>query len=117
MRFFARLGFGFDARFTDDEAACLIVSEAAFVMLLSERFFQTFNPKSACDTRVRVEGLFVLSCPSRSEVSALFGEAIAAGAMPAGDAIDHGFAYAASFHDLDGHQWWVRWADPDPVLA
>ena len=32
--FFAALGFGFNPKFTDDNAACMIVSDEAFVMLL-----------------------------------------------------------------------------------
>ena len=34
--FFRALGFDFDDRFTDDSAACLVVSEQAYVMLLVE---------------------------------------------------------------------------------
>ncbi|HTV25930.1 MAG TPA: glyoxalase/bleomycin resistance/extradiol dioxygenase family protein [Polyangiaceae bacterium] len=116
-RFFARLGFRFHARYTDDQAACMIVSDAAFVMLLTEPFFDRFTSKPRCDTRTQSESWFVLSCRSRAEVSALMSEAIAAGGTPAGAWIDAGFMCASSFHDLDGHQWQVRWTDPHPVLA
>ena len=37
--FFAVLGFTFNPQFTDDSAACMIVSEEAYVMLLTEPFF------------------------------------------------------------------------------
>jgi predicted lactoylglutathione lyase len=117
MRFFSRLGFRFDARFTDDRAACMIISGAAFVMLLTEAFFQTFTGKACCDTRSHAEGSFALTCRSRAEVGALLSEAIAAGGTTAADAIDHGFMYAASFHDLDGHHWQVLWMDPNAVQA
>jgi predicted lactoylglutathione lyase len=33
MEFFAKLGFGCDPKFTDDNAACTVISEEAFVML------------------------------------------------------------------------------------
>lgn len=33
--FFAKLGFSFNPAFTDDNAACMLVGEQAFVMLLS----------------------------------------------------------------------------------
>lgn len=117
IRFFTRLGFTFDARFTDDRAACMIVSPVAFVMLLTEPFFQTFSQKAACDTRTHVEGLLALSCRSRLEVCALLAEAIAAGGTAAGAAIDHGFMYAAPFQDLDGHHWQLSWTDPHTVHA
>ncbi len=43
MEFFAKLGFGFNPTFTDDNAACMIISEEASVMLLAEPFFKTFT--------------------------------------------------------------------------
>ena len=116
-RFFARLGFQFVARFTDDQAACMIVSAAAFVILLTEPFFDSFTPKRRCDLRSQAEGWFVLSCSSRAEVIALWAEAIAAGGTPAGVGIDGGFTCASGFHDLDGHHWQLRWTDPHAVLA
>ena len=39
MEFFSKLGFEFNPKFTDDKAACMILSEEAFVMLLREPFF------------------------------------------------------------------------------
>jgi uncharacterized protein len=116
-RFFARLGFEFDARFSDDLAACMIVSDAAYVMLLTEAFFTTFAPKPRCNTRTQAASWFALSCRSRAELSAMLAEAIAAGGTPAGVAVDHGFMCACGFHDLDGHHWQLRWTDPHPVLA
>ena len=35
--FFAKLGFSFNPMFTDDTAACMLVGEHAFVMLLQPR--------------------------------------------------------------------------------
>jgi hypothetical protein len=40
MDFFSNLGFTFNPRFTDDKAACMVVSDEAFVMLLTEPFFK-----------------------------------------------------------------------------
>jgi hypothetical protein len=37
--FFSRLGFEFNRKFTDEKAACMIISDEAFVMLLTERRF------------------------------------------------------------------------------
>src|SRR5512144_72890 len=88
MAFFGKLGFGFDQRFTDDNAACMIVSGEAYVMLLGERFFTTFTKKAICDTSASTEGMFALSCGSREEVDALVEKALAAGgsrAMPSQD--------------------------------
>lgn len=35
------LGFEFNPQFTDDNAACMIVSDKAYVMRLAEPFFQS----------------------------------------------------------------------------
>jgi len=112
MTFFSKLGFEFNLKFTDDKAACMIVSDEASVMLLTEAFFQGFTKRRICDTRTHSEGLFALSCASRAEVDQIIHKALEAGGSPAMDAMDHGFMYAWSFYDLDGHHWEVLWMDP-----
>jgi predicted lactoylglutathione lyase len=112
MEFFSKLGFEFNPRFTDDKAACMIVSGEAFVMLLATPFFKTFTKRELCDTTRQTEGLFGFSCSSRLEVDQLAERAIAGGGKQAGDSQDHGFMYGRSFYDLDGHHWEVFWMDP-----
>lgn len=115
MAFFSSLGFQFNPQFTDDKAACMIVSDKASVMLLAEPFFRTFTRREPCDTATHSEGLFALSCHSRAEVDELVTKAVAAGGTHAMDKMDHGFMYAWSFYDLDGHHWEVIWMDPSHV--
>lgn len=115
MQFFSHLGFEFNAQFTDDNAACMVISDEAFVMLLSEPFFKTFTRRELCDTSTHTEGLFALSCESRAEVDAIVKKALAAGGKPAMDAQDQGFMYGHSFYDLDGHHWEVLWMDPAAI--
>ena len=112
MSFFATLGFAFNPKFTDDNAACMIVNDQAFVMLLSQPFFKTFTRRELCDTSRHTEGLFALSCGSREEVDRLVKQAVAAGGSHAMESQDHGFMYAWSFYDPDGHHWEVFWMDP-----
>lgn len=115
IAFFRRLGFEFNPQFTDEKAACMILNPQAYVMLLRTEFFQTFTKKALCDAHTHTEGLFALSCDSRAEVDELVRTAIEAGGAPAVDPMDHGFMYAWSFQDLDGHQWEVMWMDPATV--
>jgi len=115
IEFFTRLGFSFNPQFTDENAACMIVSEEAFVMLLVEARFKDFTRKQICDTRSQTEGIFALSADSRAEVDELVKTAITAGGTHAADPIDHGFMYGWSFHDLDGHHWEVIYMDPSAV--
>lgn len=113
--FFGALGFTFNPQFTDDNAACMVVSPEAFVMLLTEPFFQSFTTKRLCDTATHTEGLCGVSCASREEVDQLVATALANGGTRAADPQDHGFMYAWSFYDLDGHHWEVIWMDPAHV--
>jgi uncharacterized protein len=110
--FFSALGFTFNPKFTDDNAACMIVNDEAFVMLLNQPFFMTFTKREVCDTSKYTEGLVALSCDSRAEVDEMVKKALAAGGQPAMDPQDHGFMYGWSFYDPDGHHWEVFWMDP-----
>ena len=109
--FWTRLGFEFNPQFTDENAACMVLSEEAFVMLLAEDFFRTFTSKEVCDTDTHVEALLALSAGSREHVDELVGNALLAGGQPARETKDHGFMYEGSFCDLDGHTWEVFWMD------
>ena len=113
--FFSALGFTYNPQFTDDKAACMIISDKAWVMLLSEPFFRGFTKNEVCDTSRATEALIALSCESRAEVEQIVRKAIDAGGRHAMDAMDHGFMYAWSFYDLDGHHWEVLWMDPNHV--
>ncbi len=115
MEFWTSLGFAFNKQFTDDKAACLVFSEEAFAMLLSEPFWKTFTHRERCDTRTHTEAFLALSCTSRAEVDELVKKALAAGGKPAMPSQDHGFMYGHSFYDLDDHHWEVLWMDPSFV--
>lgn len=114
--FFSKLGFTYNLKFTDDKAACMVLSEEGYVMLLAEPFFKTFMKKEICDTRTHTEALFALSCTSRAEVDDLVNKAIAGGGERAMEPQDHGFMYSWSFRDLDGHHWEVIWMDPNMAV-
>jgi predicted lactoylglutathione lyase len=105
MAFFGKLGFEFNPQFTDENAACMIVSEEAFVMLLTEPRFKDFTKNELCDTRTHTEGLFAFSCESRAEVDRMVSTAIEGGGKHAMPVMDMGFMYGWSFYDLDGHHW------------
>ena len=115
LTFFKKLGFSFNPQFTDDNAACMVLSDDAYVMLLTESRFKDFTRKQICDTTQAVEGLWALSCESRAEVDDLVKTALASGGSAAMDATDHGFMYVWSFLDPDGHHWEVFWMDPAHV--
>ncbi|CAM2886144.1 VOC family protein [Rariglobus hedericola] len=103
--FFTALGFSLNPQFTDDTAACVVISEAISVMLLTHDKFRQFTPKAICDTSQAVEALFCLTCESRQEVDDLVAKALAAGGTTHDKPEDFGFMYMHSFVDPDGHGW------------
>ena len=113
--FFGKLGFDFDPKFTDETATCMIVSEQAFVMLLTEPKFGEFTKKGVADANLATEAIVAVSADSRDEVDELADRALGAGATAANDPLDMGFMYSRSFSDLDGHLWEVVWMDPAAV--
>jgi len=110
--FFAKLGFTFNPKFTDESAACMLIGEDAFVMLLSREKFAEFTKLQIADPTTHTLALYCFSAASRDEVDTVSAAAIAAGATDADDAEDYGFMYSRSFFDLDGHGWQVMWMDP-----
>ena len=110
--FFAKLGFSFDPMLTDASAACMLVGEHAFVMLLSREKFAEFAKLPIADPTTHTLALYCFSVSSREEVDTVSAAALAAGGTEADDAEDLGFMYSRSFFDLDHHGWQVMWMDP-----
>jgi predicted lactoylglutathione lyase len=111
--FFKSLGFAFNPQFTNEQGACMVMSENhSYVMLLVEPFFQTFTRKPIADATQSTEVLLCFSCESREEVDAMVQKALAAGGTAPNPPQDHGFMYNHGFTDLDGHVWEVMWMDP-----
>jgi uncharacterized protein len=113
MTFFKALGLNFDPAFTNEDAACLVVGENIYAMLLVEKFFGTFTEKRIADARESTEVLVCLSCESRAEVDDLVAKAVAAGGRTPREPQDHGFMYAHGFEDLDGHIWELVHMNPE----
>ena len=105
IAFFTKLGYAFNPQFTDEKAACLIISDTIFVMLLVEPFFESFTKKPVCDTSNSIEAIMGLSTESREAVDEIVEKAIAAGGISPNPPYDHDFMYGRGFTDLDGHQW------------
>lgn len=112
MTFYQALGFTQNPHFTDETAACMVLSEAIHVMLLTHAKWRTFTdrPIPSADSS---EVLLALSCESRSAVDAMCEAASAnGGTADINPSQDYGFMYGRSLTDLDGHVWESFWMDP-----
>lgn len=116
--FFNSLGFSFNQQFTNEQGACMVISEDhSYVMLLVEDFFKTFIKKTLADATKSTEVLICLSCDSRAQVDEMVAKAITAGGKASKEAKDHGFMYEHGFEDLDGHLWEVMHMDMSAAPA
>jgi uncharacterized protein len=115
IEFFTKLDFTFNAQFTDETAACMMVGEDIFVMLLTHDKFKIFTPKEICDATKSTEVLVCLSAESRENVNAMVGKAVAAGGTTYNEPQDHGFMYGHGFQDLDGHIWELIYMEPSAI--
>ena len=115
IEFFTKLGFSFNEQFTDDKAACLVLGENLYSMLITEPFFKTFTKKEIADASKITEVLICLDVESREKVDELAKKAVEAGGSLYREPQDHGWMYYQCFADLDGHQWEVMYADETQV--
>jgi uncharacterized protein len=115
MAFYEALGFTNNPAFTDETAACMVWSEAIFVMLLTHdkwRFFTTRPIPPATSSEVSL----ALALDSKAAVDAMNDAAAAHGGTADINPLqDLGFMYGRDFIDPDGHVWGPFWMDPAAI--
>ena len=109
--FYTGLGFGINEQFSDNDCACIVVSETIFVMALRRERFADFVPGPVGDPAAATTAITCLSATSREEVDDLVARARANGGKPWMDPMDEGFMYGHSFADPDGHAWEVLYME------
>jgi uncharacterized protein len=115
ITFFKALGFAFNSQFTDETAACMVISDDIYAMLLTHDKFRQFTPKAIADATTTSEVLTCISQESRDAVNKLVDDALKAGATKLREPQDYGFMFERSFQDPDGHIWEIMWMDPANV--
>jgi uncharacterized protein len=115
MAFFTKLGFTFNPQFTDEKAACMIIGENIYAMLLVEEFFRTFTKKEIIDARKSTEVILALAADKKERVDELAKLAIEAGGITPSEPQDLGFMYSRNFQDLDGHLWEVLYMEAEAI--
>lgn len=115
IAFFKAIGFSFNPQFTDKTAACMVMSNDIYAMLLTHDKVKEFSKKPIADAHKTLEVLTALAVESKEKVNELAGKALKAGAQEAYSPKDYGFMFTRSFEDPDGHIWEVFWMDPAQV--
>lgn len=111
MAFYEAIGFTNNPQFTDETAACMVWSDAIYVMILTHEKFQSFTNKKIIDAKQSVGVLNSLSLTSLEEVGAFAEKALKAGGREYREAQDYGFMQMRSVEDLDGNNWEVFYMD------
>jgi uncharacterized protein len=100
-------------QFSNDKAACLMLSDKIGVMLLTYEHYRQFSRRPIGDARRESQALLALSVDNRAAVDATVTGAAAAGGRGDPNPVqDHGFMYGRSVEDPDGYVWEVMWMDP-----
>lgn len=104
--FYAAIGAVANPQFSDDTAACMVVSDTIFVMLLTHPKWASFTRKPIADAHQTSEVMLALSADDRAAVDAMVAAAGASGGRAdVNPPQDLGFMYGRSFEDVDGHIW------------
>lgn len=110
--FFTALGWTINPLFTDENAACVVIDNDKYLMVLRRDFYAGFlDDKEVGDPATTSLALLAFSLPSRDDVDAFITRAEAAGAK-VGRTQDFGFMYQRQFDDPDGNHFEPFWMDP-----
>ena len=115
MTFFKAVGFTFNPQFSDNTAACMVMSDDIYAMLLTHPKIKQFTNKDISDAHKTTEVLVCLGVDSKAKVGEIVDKAVRAGGKEPRPPQDHGFMVGRSFEDPDGHIWEVFWMDPAHV--
>lgn len=116
IAFYKALGANQNMQFSDDAAACMVLSDTIHVMLLTHDKYRQFTSKEIPDATRSAQVLLALSQDSRDGVDAAVATASEnGGKADPGPIQDLGFMYGRSYEDPDGHIWEVFWMDPAAV--
>jgi len=111
MDFYSAIGFTNNPQFTDNTAACMVLTEDIFVMLLTHDKFKSFTSKEIADTKKMASVINSLSVDSNAEVNQFVEKAVAAGGKEPNKEKDYGFMLQRSVEDPDGNLWEVLYMD------
>lgn len=111
MAYYKALGFEHNPDFTDETAACIVISDTIFLMLLTHAKFKEFSSRPIPDPKEQTQALYALSRDSREAVDAIAKAGLKAGGSEYRPAQDMGFMYSRAIADVDGHVWEYVWMD------
>ena len=105
VKFYSALGFTFNPQFTDETAACMVINDTTFAMLLTREKFKSFSNAPIPDAHTSTGLMVAIALDNAAAVDAMMEAALKAGGQEPRPPIDLGFMYNRTFSDPDGHRW------------
>ncbi|KQW27397.1 lactoylglutathione lyase [Rhizobium sp. Root274] len=115
-RFYEALGATRNPHFSNENAACMMLTDTIGVMILTHAYYGNFTRRPIADARATSQVLLALTVGERAEVDRVLEAATASGGRAdPNPAQDHGSMFSRSVEDPDGHVWEIFWMDPAAV--
>ncbi|MBZ0202475.1 MAG: hypothetical protein K8I03_05615 [Ignavibacteria bacterium] len=111
IEFYKMLGYTLNLQYTGEHAACFVISETIYIMLLLNNYFKDYTTKPVADASKTTEVINCLSAANRDHVNEQVDKALEAGATVSKEPIDFEFMYGRSFNNPDDHIWEIMWVD------
>jgi predicted lactoylglutathione lyase len=114
--FYTAVGFTINPRFSDHNAACVVVEDGhSYFMIQTREFFQTMTDLPIGDPALNPSAATTIFLESREAVDAAVAAGVAAGGSEPAPAADYGFMYQRPLTDPDGNVTDFGWMDPVAV--
>ncbi|HWU45728.1 MAG TPA: VOC family protein [Humibacter sp.] len=110
--FYEALGWSINPLFTDDNAACVVIDEHVYFMVLTREYFTTFTDKQIVDPHTQTQASIAFSRPSREAVDEILQKGLDAGGRELREAQDYGFMYSRDLQDPDGNDLSFLYMEP-----
>lgn len=110
--FYTALGFEINPLFTDENAACVVLGDNIYFMVLTREYLGTFTDKQIIDPKTQAQMSIALSRDSRDDVDEVLTKGLAAGGTEPREGQDYGFMYSRDLEDPDGNILGFIYMDP-----
>ena len=101
--FYTSLGFSINPLFSDENAACVVLDDNIYFMVLTREYLGTFTDKQIIDPKTQAQALIALTRDSRAAVDEVLEKGLASGGSSPREPQDLGFMYSRDLEDPDGN--------------
>lgn len=101
--FYTSLGFSINPLFTDENAACVVLDDNIYFMVLTREYLGTFTDKQVIDPKTHAQALIAFTRDSREAVDEVLEKGLASGGSTPREPQDLGFMYSRDLEDPDGN--------------